>query len=88
MSSKWYNPITTRTKITIVFVVLVSLVLFIMSQILFSVAEKVWKSKKMQIMQASMASMTMESDLKSKFPNYRVLQDDGSVKEQQGIFTQ
>ena len=79
---------TARTKITFAFVSLVSVLLFVTSYILFSIAEDTWHSKKMELMQAAMASMTMESNVGSHFINYRVIDTDGTTKKQGGIFNE
>ena len=77
---------TARTKITFAFVSLVSVLLFVTSYILFSIAEDTWHSKKMELMQAAMATMTMESNVGNHFLNYRVINADGTTKKQGGIF--
>jgi signal transduction histidine kinase len=77
---------TTRTKITIAFIGLVSFLIFISSYLLFKIAEDAWQNKKMQLMSDSMIGMTMQSDIKSKFANYRILSDSGSILEQKWLF--
>jgi signal transduction histidine kinase len=83
-----YNPwqLTTRVKITIAFIGLVSLLIFVASYLLFTIAETTWQTKKMQLMRDSMVGMTMQSDIKSKFANYRIISDSGAILEQKGLF--
>jgi two-component system OmpR family sensor kinase len=78
--------LTSRTKITLAFIGLVSLLIFVSSYLLFKVAEDTWQNKKMQLMRDSMVGMTMQSDIKSKFTNYRILSDSGVILEQKWLF--
>jgi signal transduction histidine kinase len=50
------------------------------------VAEDTWQNKKMELMRDSMVGMTMQSDIKSKFTNYRILSDSGVILEQKWFF--
>ncbi len=78
---------TTRTKITALFVSIVSLLVISLNVLVFESANKEWQNKKAEYMHLSMTSMLTIDEAKKQLPDLEILDQSGNTIYQQGIFT-
>lgn len=78
---------TTRTKITILFVSIVTILVILLNMLVFESANREWQSKKSEYMHQSMDSMLTLEEAKKMFVDLEVIDASGSIIFQQGIFT-
>ncbi len=79
--------LTTRTKITILFASIVSILVVLLNMLVFESANREWQSKKSEYMHTSMDSMLTLEEAKKMFVDLEVIDVSGSTIFQQGIFT-
>ena len=78
---------TTRTNITILFAVIVSVLIVLLNMLIFESANTEWQSKKTAYMHHTMDSMLTLDEAKKMFSNLQVESSTGAIIYQQGIFT-
>ncbi len=78
---------TTRTKITILFVSIVTILVILLNMLVFESANREWQSKKSEYMHQSMDSMLTLEEAKKMFVDLEVIDMSGATIFQQGIFT-
>lgn len=78
---------TTRTKITALFAIIVSVLIVLLNILIFESANREWQTKKTEYMHQSMDSMLTLDEAKKMFVDLEVSDASGTVVYQQGIFT-
>lgn len=78
---------TTRTKITALFAIIVSILIVLLNILIFESANREWQTKKAEYMHTSMDSMLTLEEAKKMFVDLEVSDARGTVIYQQGIFT-
>ncbi len=78
---------TTRTKITILFVSIVTILVIVLNMLVFEGANREWQTRKSQYMHTTMTSMLSLDEAKAQFPDLQVVDGSGNTVFQQGIFT-
>lgn len=78
---------TTRTKITALFAIIVSILIVLLNVLIFESANREWQMKKTEYMHTSMDSMLTLDEAKKMFVDLEVSDASGMIIYQQGIFT-
>lgn len=78
---------TTRTKITILFASIVSILIILLNLLIFESSNTEWQSKKSEYMHTSMESMLTLDEAKRMFVDLQVEDGSGNIIYKQGIFT-
>lgn len=78
---------TTRTKITILFAIIVSVLIVLLNMLIFESANTEWQSKKTAYIHQNMSSLLTLDEAKNMFSNLQVESSTGAILYQQGIFT-
>ena len=79
--------LTTRTKITALFVSIVTILVILLNMLVFESANKEWQTRKAAYMHDSMVSMLTLDEARKQFPDLEVSDASGTIILQQGIFT-
>ena len=79
--------LTTRTKITALFVSIVTILVILLNMLVFESANKEWQTRKSEYMHDSMVSMLTIDEARKQFPDLEVSDASGTIILQQGIFT-
>ena len=79
--------LTTRTKITALFVSIVTILVIFLNMLVFESANKEWQTRKSTYMHDSMVSMLTLDEARKQFPDLEVSDASGAIILQQGIFT-
>lgn len=79
---------TTRTKITTLFVTIVTILVILLNMLVFEGANKEWQARKTQYLHTSMTSILTLDEARAQFPDLEVTNASGTIIVQQGIFKQ
>ncbi len=79
---------TTRTKITTLFISIVSLLVVFLNILVFEWANKEWNNKKSEYLQNAMTVLLTLDEAKKQFVDLEVSDRSGNIIHQQGLFTQ
>ncbi len=74
---------TTRTKITTLFVSIVTILVILLNMLVFEGANKEWQARKSQYMHTTMTSMLTLEEARAQFPDLEVTDASGTTIVQQ-----
>lgn len=78
--------LTTRTKITLIFTLIIALVILLQNTIVFETADREWQYKQKNYVEAVMKGMYAPDEAKTKFTHLEIISGSGESVHRQGIF--